>query len=132
MGFTPKRKQYLLKFKDSDMEGLEVLMTSVSMGDLLALQSADATKTSPADMARLLGILERAMISWNVEIDGVPVPATAQGFESMDMAFVMDIIMAWTEAISGVSPPLPGNSLSGETSQEVSLPMAPLSPNQGS
>src|SRR6266705_2766064 len=132
MGFTPPRKQYRLKFQDSDLEGLEVLMNSASLGDIMALQSMDTGDTTPENLEKLLSILERAMVSWNVEIDGEPVPATLAGFEKMDISFVMAIISSWTEAISGVAPPLPGSSPSGETYQEVSLPMEPLSPNQGS
>jgi hypothetical protein len=72
------------------------------------------------------------LISWNVEEevelpDGgtvdVPVPANRDGLLAQDPDFVMAIIMAWTDAVSGVNSPLPNASPSGETFPELSLPM---------
>jgi hypothetical protein len=72
------------------------------------------------------------LISWNVEeevelSDGTkvdqPVPPTRDGLLAQDPDFVMAIIMAWTDAVSGVNDPLPDASPSGEIFQELSLPM---------
>ncbi len=118
MGFTPKRKHYRLKFEDPDLDGLEVLMSSATLKDLLAIQSLDLSN-SEASMTPVLEVLSRAIISWNVEDEeGNAVPTTVEGIESQELPFVMDLITAWTQAVSSVAPPLPGGSNSGDPSPE--------------
>jgi len=134
MGFTPQRKQFRLKFQDEELNGLEVLMGSASIGALMNMSnfSADTAKDSMSSLGTSLSVLADSLVSWNLEYEnGSPVPATLEGLREQDMYMIMSIISAWTEAISGVAPPLPVSSNSGETFQEVQLPMEALSPNHG-
>lgn len=132
MGFVPQRKQFRLKFQDDDLAGLEVTVGSASIGTLMGLSgisTADPAGAS-AGLEKSIQVLADSLISWNIEgDDGTPVPATVDGLKQQEMSLVMSIISAWTEAVSGVSPPLPGGSNSGETFREVELPMVELSPN---
>jgi hypothetical protein len=135
MGYKVKKKLYKLIFADEDMAGLEVVMTSVPMGDLLALQQIDpkVAATDPAQFRTLMEIFAGAMLSWNLEdADDQPIPITADDILAQDIDFIMAIISAWTSAISGVSAPLDGGSTSGGNSLEASMPMEPSSPNPGS
>lgn len=138
MGFKAKKKLYLLKFADGhDLEGLEVTMSSVSMGTLLKLQQmgdrADEVAKDMAQFHELVEVFAGAMIGWNLEDDfDQPVPITVDGILGQDVDFIMAIILEWTKAISGVPDPLDAGSTSGPGSLEASLPMAPLSPSPAS
>jgi len=130
MGFKPQRKLYRLTFEDPGMNGLQVMMRSVTMGKMLELQQLgdDAEKAkSSAAFAGIVNILADALETWNVEEeDGTPVPPDLDGVLSMDPDFIMEIISAWTQAVSGVSDPLAKGSTSGEAFQEALIPMEPL------
>lgn len=140
-GFKRKKKLYRLKFVDSDLDGLEVLMRSVSTGRMLEIQEmASASKAAvaskgdgddPMDMSAvksMVGMIADAMVSWNLEDDDdTPVPATTEGLLDQDIDFLMQIVTAWTEAIAGVAAPLERSSTGGVNALEVSLPMETLS-----
>lgn len=126
--FKAKRKIYRLKFADEDLAGLEIMARSVSLGQLLELSSSEGVgKVDKADAEQTKGMFElfaSSLVSWNlVEEDETPVPTTYEGLLTQDTEFVMAIISAWSEAISGVAAPLAAASNSGETSPEVSIPM---------
>lgn len=137
MGFKPPRKLYKLKFADEEMNGLEVTMRSVSMGKILELQELSVTvgddpqaKEVAAQFRTMMTIFADALVEWNVEDDDEQaVPADFGGVLTQDPGFVMAVIQAWIQAISGVDAPLPAGSNSGATFPEASLPMEPLSPS---
>ncbi len=134
MGFKAKRKLYLLKFTDEDYDGLEVVMSSVSMGTLMLLQEMSGREKEVAeDMSQFRKVVEvfvGAMLSWNLEDDfDLPVPVTVDGVLAQDPDFIMRIITEWTKAISGVADPLDARSTSGSPSPAASIPMEPVSPS---
>ncbi|HEV8653263.1 MAG TPA: hypothetical protein VG276_28690 [Actinomycetes bacterium] len=139
MGYRPKRKVYRLTFEDEDMGGLVVRAHSTSLGGLLAalgILTIDTDDLSAEDLAKL-GELFRtfaaALVEWNVEDEaGQPVPATFEGLASQDADFVLVIVRAWAEAISGVPAPLGPPSPDGRPSPAPSIPMEALSQNQAS
>lgn len=148
MGY--ERSTLKLKFADPQFEGLEVRMKRLPIGDMLAVtslaelsklgQDADATldAATAAEGKRaldtLLAMLAGSMLSWNLEVEGVPVPTDkgapahfegegdeqvwvpSTGLHSIDPELVYAIVEAWFEAAAGVSPPLPKNSNSGGSS----------------
>jgi hypothetical protein len=130
MGFTVKRKVFRLVFKDSDLDGLEVLARSLNTGQFLEMESAKAEragggKGSEGATQRMLELLAAELVSWNAEDEnGVPIPATMDGIRAQDLDFSMKIIDAWTDAIAGVPAPLPPTSSDGQPSLEASIPMA--------
>jgi hypothetical protein len=77
----------------------------------------------------MLELLAGALVSWNAEDPdtGMPIPSTMEGIRSQDLDFNLKIINAWTDAIGGVSAPLPETSTAGEPSVEASIPMDVLS-----
>jgi hypothetical protein len=144
MGFKRKNKAYRLKFVDSDLDGLEVVMRSVSTGRILEIQemataaksaiavakggTGDDSSVDPAMIRKMVEMVAGAMISWNLEDDDdVPVPITVEGLLDQEIDFLMQIIEAWTEAIAGVAAPLEPGSTSGVNALEASLPMETLS-----
>lgn len=130
MGFKRDRV-YLLKFEDPDLNGLEVRARSVPLKkflDLISLSEVDTGKASTREsVENAIRMFADVLISWNVEdADGNPVPATLDGLYSQDFEFVVQIIKAWQDSISGVSDPLARRSSGGERSLEESIPMETL------
>lgn len=134
MGFRIKRKVFRLHFKDSDLEGLEVLARSLNTGQFLEMEQAKAEraeggKRGKGGTERMLELFAEQLVSWNAEDeDGVPVPATMEGIRSQDLDLSLKIIDAWTDAIAGVGAPLPETSSAGQPSAlEASIPMVSTS-----
>lgn len=140
VGYRRPRKIHQLTFDQSDgeLEGLEVTLYSLSVGQLLDMtRTADQADRSVEDMEKFFNDFAAALVSWNLEDgaiddDGVslqPVPATLEGVRSCDLGFVIRISNAWMEAVAGVPAPLPVPSSGGQPSLEGSLPMEPLPPS---
>lgn len=132
MGYKRTRKRYKLRFEDPDLAGFEVVMGSLSIGefmDLTSMVQADP-KEGAASTNRLLGKFSRSIVSWNLEDDdGRPVPATLEGVQTQELGFIMQVVMAWMDAIAAVDPTSRAGANGGGTFPEVSLPMEPLSPS---
>lgn len=132
MGFRKGRKTYRLTFEDPELAGLEVVANGVSMGRLLemaGLAELAGGNFKPQDIAKIDDLLElfsSCIVSWNLEDEeGAPVPSTLGGLKSQDTDFVLDMLMAWLDAVVNVSAPLKRPSSSGDQSLAASLPMDP-------
>jgi hypothetical protein len=131
MGY--KRKTYLLKFEDPEMEGLEVRAKPPSTGVLLRLSSLIDQRPKDIQEAEervnnLYATFAKVLTSWNLEEeDDTPVPATEDGLATQDLLFVVQIIKAYLRAVYGVSESLKEQSSSGDPILEDSIPMEPLS-----
>lgn len=127
MGYKRAKKRYRLQFDDPELNGFEVVMAGLSIGQFIDLQ----TTAAAADDAGTTDLLEKfaaKITSWNLEDDdGLPVPATFDGVKSQDMDFIMMIISAWMDAMAGVDPTRQTGANGGGTLPEVSLPMEKLS-----
>lgn len=125
MGYKRNPKVYRLKFED-EYDGLEVMVRSLSMGQLISWKTGDRERDVTEEMVELLA--ER-IVSWNLEDeDGTPVPPTLEAIKAEDNDLVFAIINHWTDAVRGVDAPLPESSPAGEPSPEASaIPMVPLS-----
>jgi hypothetical protein len=160
VGFTPKRKQYNLKFENEDYNGLEVSMTGSSLGEVLdsmnigALMgeadqlridaqnavTPDDLKAIAAKAARVSDATDRFyrdfashLVKWNVEEPpGTPVPANYEGVKTQELTFIADILTSWRTAVQGVEPDLSQPSNDGARSLEGSIPMEPSSPDRQS
>ena len=149
MGFEFEENIYTLDFKTQSHQGLEVRCTSVPIGQLRRLirmavdlqgaadQPASKRKLTPEQAETLNGLINgfaEALVSWNLEKKGVPVPATAEGLDAQPLEFFFPVLMAWFDVIGGVAEDSDlGKGLgSGVTFPESSLPMAPRSPNLSS
>lgn len=140
MGYVWKGKTYRLVFADDELEGLEVVARSASVGayrriaDLATREFAHPP--SEADLTEIDNLFNEfaaVLVSWNLETeadDGTrsPVPATFDGMASQDLTLIRQVIWAWMEAVAGISAPLGPPSDGGGLSVEESLPMEVLSP----
>lgn len=130
--YTRKRKTYVLRFDDPELEDLEVRARSVSFGrflDLLKLAAVlddDAAVDGEAVAAAegLFSGFAEALESWNLDDeDGTEVPATLDGLRSQDADFVMPMVMSWLDAVGAVDAPLGNGSNGGKRSLEAGIPM---------
>lgn len=145
MGYKREAKQYRLRFEDHP--GFVVVMRGLSVEKFLglvrlagALSGLDlATAKGPELDATLAAVDElfasfaAGLVSWNLDDDeDQAVPPTLAGVTSLDLDFVLELVMGWMEAMTSVPPPLPKTSSGGKPALEGSLPMAPLSPSRAS
>ena len=151
MGFE-RNRVYLLTFEDPDLEGLEVRAKPASAGQLLTLielmdrvqQSGEENVKDVLTLIRMFGGCPpdcsdphddqggnpyvNRLQSWNLEENGVPVPANYVGLMDQDLDFVTSMIDAWIKAQVGTSDELGKDSNSGGPSPEAQIPMETLSP----
>lgn len=135
MGFEALRRTYRLEFEGSDeFDGLIVKCRPPTVGE--ALEHLDLAWLSDDEISdedrlqRLHGLYKvfaSRLVSWNVEIDGEPVPATLDGLKSLSNDFGLRIVRSWLFETSAVPRPLDAGSPSGDRSLEASIPMESLS-----
>lgn len=143
MGYRPQRQLVKLDFSETELAGLEVTTSRISIDGLLEFyrlidraEQLDPKTLKPEDVELVDDLLTRwarVLHSWNVEDDdGQPVPATREGLGTQDIEFVLPVIVSWAAAVSTAPPPLNGASPSGGSSPEVSLDLAAASQSQPS
>jgi len=125
MGY--ERPTLKLVFADPEMDGLEVRARRMSLGELQRMHELSVpTETlaeSQEQIAGLYALLATKLISWNLEVDETPVPATAEGLASSDLLLVRGITTALRKASTEVPAPLVLPSPDGDQSLEASMPM---------
>jgi hypothetical protein len=143
MGYEQKPKLYQLRFEDHPdfkvtMRGLSVDGFTALMRHASSLIGVDLAKVrdDPQRMAGALDAMDALfsrfaarLVGWNLEEDGQPVPADRDGVGSQDLAFILEITMAWMDAIASVDTPLPPPANGHASSREASIPMEILSPS---
>jgi hypothetical protein len=132
-GYKRKAKNYVLAFEDPEMDGLEVRVKSMSVGKVREFLAK--SRSNEVDVGATFDDFADGLLSWNLlDDDDQPVPPTRVGIDAQDVDFIMAIVTAWMETITGVpdADPLDGRSNSGEPSLVASLPMEPLSASQAS
>src|SRR5260370_38444947 len=117
--YQPKRKLYQLRFEDHP--GFEVTMGGLSIEGFMSL-ARQAAGMQGLDLAAMKGPeLEQALESvdglftrfakslkaWNLDDDGQPGPETADGVRGQELDFILEITMAWMDAIASGDIPLP-------------------------
>lgn len=129
MGAGYRRKTYVLRWPEGHVNhGLVVKLRGLSIKDLNIVQSMRGVKTEDdldeGMFGQVLGVLVDRMLSWNLTDDeDNPIPITAEVLLDEDFGMVVDILNAWTKAVTSVSDPLGGRSTSGATFPEGSIPM---------
>jgi hypothetical protein len=132
-GYKRKSKNYVLAFEDPEMDGLEVRVKSMSVGKVREFLAK--SRSNEVDVGATFDDFADGLLSWNLlDDDDRPVPPTREGIDAQDVDFIMAIVTAWMETITGVADadPLGGRSNSGEPSLVASLPMVPLSASRAS
>lgn len=133
MGYLRKKKTYSITIDDPEYKGLSVTMSGLPVRDMLRLQSYNLS--DEGDVGEALEFLAGHIVSWNMEElseDGarrVPVPVTVEALLDMDLDFVIKLIDAWTDEVTGVSDPLDQPSSAGERFPAVSVKTETLSPS---
>lgn len=127
---------------DTEFAGLVVRVKRISIAGLLELdalvQSATTAENSTKKLNQIVARVAKMLRTWNLRDEvydaggnetSVEVPATEAGIRSQDPELLYAIVNAYTEALVGVSPPLPRPSIDGEQSPEASIPTETLSPS---
>jgi len=97
---------FRLSFVDETFAGFECVMKrhtikgvraafkalSIQIGDLRA---GKLTEKQWKTIENALDQFAEHLVSWNLIVDGVPVPANRQGVRSTDMIFIMQLYMVW-------------------------------------
>jgi hypothetical protein len=119
MGYEVPNSTLRLEF--DKYPGLEVEAGSIPLGTLLDLsEGASDLRSGNASSDSATSLFETfasALKSWNCERDGQPVPITLAGLRSLDANFAGDLMLAWFDAITGVSGPLDRKSNGGDKSE---------------
>lgn len=134
-GYVYRPKTYRLTFADPDMDGLEIVTRSTSIGAMLTLAGMSELRAARGrftgdlvgKLREVLGVFADAIVSWNLRDESGPVSATVDAFMGLDIDFTLAIIGAWMEAIGGVPGPLARPSPAGDPLLEESIPMTELS-----
>jgi len=128
MSFQRKRKIYRLNFAGTEYDGMEVQVEGLTTGEYLEIVTlTGVTDDSGSETEKLLKLLASHLVSWNIQEDGVPVPADIEGVKSNDLAMNMFIINAWTDAMVSVPADTEKKSLAGDPSLVASIPTESLS-----
>jgi hypothetical protein len=125
MGY--ERPTLKLVFADPEMDGLEVRARRMSLGELQRLHELSAPTGTLAEsqeqIAELYALLATKLISWNLEVEGVPVPLTVEGLAGSDVLLLRGITTALRRASTEVPAPLDLPSTDGDRSLEESMAM---------
>lgn len=128
MAFQRKRKVYRLDFGGTEYDGLEVRVHGLTTGEYLELVSlTGSTGETNGETEQLLRLFATHLLSWNLQEDDEPVPATLDGVKSNDLSMNMRIIDAWTDAMVKVPAGTEKKSLSGDPAMVASIPTETLS-----
>lgn len=147
MGFTRKRRTVKLKFTDPDYEGFEVVIERMSFDDTYLfndyeliewerdVKAGKFTKEEiDAKIALLQTRLVEAIVSWNLEDDrGNPIPVSVAALNAEEVEFFWTLVRAWILAMKiRVDEDTKAPLSDGKPSEELQIPMEPLSDLQAS
>jgi hypothetical protein len=128
MGYNRKRKVYRLDFSETEYDGLEVRLYGLTTGEYLELVTLTGANDGDGnETEKLLRLFATHLVSWNLQEDGEPVPATEEGVKANDLQMNMTIIDAWTDAMVKVPRDTEKKSLAGDPSLVASIPTESLS-----
>ena len=140
MGFTPEPTTIKLNFKDTELDGLEVVTKSCSVKEFnqfIRLSMTDITRgeNPAASNEEIEKLFASKLVSWNLEIPaGRPVPTTLAGIRSLETNIFSRILLAWQRGLTTVptrSQPPSKNGALPERSEESMLGLDKLSESPG-
>lgn len=115
MGYRKVPTIYTLDMeaKKAEYKGLVIRMKAISFGKVRKLILATET-ADDENFGEMLDLIVLGLVSWNMENeDGSEVPANEEGLDEQDFPFVMDMVEAWLECMTGVDEDLGKDSPSG-------------------
>ncbi|GGQ83845.1 hypothetical protein [Streptomyces flaveolus] len=112
--------------------GAEARLRGMSIGEYMQATGMDGGEGE--DTAKTMERFFKSLVSWNLTIDGQPLPPTPEAMQLADQKLIRALNNQYVTSLMGVpdSDPLPESSTSGEPSPAPAIPMAPLSENQAS
>lgn len=113
---------------DGDYDGARVQCSSdVSIRTLLRMKRlTDHSDEEAFDLLREFG--DTYLLDWNLDgADDKPLPTTGEGFLSLPLPLMFEIIARWAAALTVPSVPLVETSPGGEPLPEQSIPMVAVS-----
>lgn len=121
MGFRPEPKQYRLTFDGTELDGLEVVMGSVSVrefNEMIRLSMANGiSEEAIAANDRVLELFAQHIVSWNLEdAKGKPVKTDLETVLGTDRSIIGQVVTGWQVALVTVPNPSKGDSPNGEIS----------------
>jgi len=125
MGFEKKKRIYRLIFVGTDLEGLEIRIHGLTVGEVTEMEAMENNEEAGR---RAMALFASKIVEWNLTDDGVPVPPSLEavmGLEPRDVAAAME---QWKEQTTGVSGPLGQRSSDGPPSAEALTLTAMSSP----
>lgn len=129
MGYRPQRKQFALKFS-GDFDGLEISVSSISFGELLAFGDQGDRVRAGEGLGAVRDLIETfssKIANWNLEDDlGATVPITLDAVLAQEVDLVRAALLAWLDAMIGVSTELGKDSSSGPPPAPPNFPMEAL------
>lgn len=133
MGYEAGVRAVTINFEAGHQyHGAEARVKGMAIGEYMAATGLDGGDgdTAASSMKRF----SERLLSWNLTVDGEPVPATEEGLQQIDQGLARALQNAYVESIIGVhtSDPLPQSSPSGGPSLVESVPMEALSPSLAS
>lgn len=134
MGFEAGPAPITIRFKaDHQYHGAEAVVGGMAIGEYMAATGQDGSDGDDAS-ASMRRFGER-LISWNLTLNGEPLPANEDGMARADQRLIRALQSAYVQmTVGGVhdADPLSGSSTSTGTSPAPAIPMAPLSESQAS
>lgn len=117
MGFEVPDRRATLTLQDDGFEGAEIEVSlTVSLGTYLGIArwasaAVDVDRKDPEAVAEMMESAVRlfgdnALRGWNLQRNGVPIPATTDELLLLGQDLMSRIIASWLEAIKGGQDPL--------------------------
>lgn len=121
MGYEVRRV-VRLEFDDPDGSSAFVRLRSLTNDEFRGYtdDADERSKTPTGD------VLAQYLVEWNFELDGEPVPASAEGISSLDPALMNLVFREWIKALRLVPHPLVPRSDAGQQSDPPPMTMDDL------
>ena len=126
-----QRNLYVIKWPEGHrLSDLTVKLRGLSFKDLRKVQQFKGVETDGLDakgIDEVFKVVSKRLVWWSLtDEDGNPVPTDAETLADEDFGMMMEILNAWTKAVTGVSAPLGAPSTSGKPFPEESIPTETL------
>lgn len=129
MGFKGQNRVFSFEFGEDTEEyaGLVIKIKSLPIKKFMDLSKTLGKGQDEQEMDYMVGLLADNITEWNIEDDDDnTLPISRESVETFDMSFIVFLIDIWMNQMGSVAAPLVKQSNSGETSQELQIPMETL------
>lgn len=131
MGFEAAPTPVTVRFKQGHKyHGAEAQLRGMSIGEWRQATGMDGGEGEGG--AKTMDRFFASLVSWNLTLNGEPLPPTPEDAAKADQGLVRALTNAYTESLVGVpdSDPLADSSASGENSLAPPIPMTPVNASE--